>query len=95
MIMHVKVKKLKLPVMVGPLSAVKLFSHTLTLTFPGNWATFGKWHSDLPGETISFLALCAANMWHPGISNLHRDHTFRVPIHILVERSLGDSFFVP
>ena len=37
-----KVKKLKLPVLVGPLSAVQPFSHPLTLASPSHWATLGN-----------------------------------------------------
>ena len=43
--------KLKLPVLVGPLSAVQ--PPFDILTSPGDWATLGKWRSGLPGETIS------------------------------------------
>ena len=31
----------ELPVLVGPLSALRQFSHPLTVTSPGHWATLG------------------------------------------------------
>ena len=57
--------------------------------FPGNWTALGN--SGLPGETISLPVLCTANVRRPRISNLHRNYPTRVPIHTLVEWSLGDS----
>ena len=33
---------LNLPVLVGPLSAIQPFSHSLTITFPGHWTTSGN-----------------------------------------------------
>ena len=72
-------------------------SHPLTLTAPGHWATLGNQRSGLSGETISLplLFLCAANIRRPGISNPHRHTPLGVPIHTLVEWSLGYSFLVP
>ena len=46
----VKNTKLKLPVLVRPLSAI--VSHPLTLTSPGHRATLGTQRSSLLGETI-------------------------------------------
>ena len=48
----------------------------------------------LPEKTISLPVLCAAFIRRPGISNMHRHRPLRVPIHILFEWSLGDSFLV-
>ena len=40
--------------------------------------------------------VCSQYKLRPGITNLHRRHRpFMVPVHILVECSLGDSFLVP
>ena len=84
--------KLKLPVFVGPLSAIQRPFDILTS--PGHWATLGNQRSCLPEETISLPVLCAANIRRTGISNLHRHSSLRVPNHTLVEWSLGDLFFL-
>ena len=49
----------------GPLLAIQPFSHPLTLTFPGHWATLGNYERlGLPGKTISLSGLRAANTRH-------------------------------
>ena len=81
--------------LVRPLSAIQLFCHPSTSTCPGNWTTLGNQGSGIPGETISLLVLCSANIWWPGILNLQRLCLLGVPIHTSVEWSLIDSFLVP
>ena len=44
-------------VLVGPLSVIQPFSHTLALTSPDHWPTLGNQRLNLPGETIS-LRFC-------------------------------------
>ena len=41
---------------------IHLFSHTLTLTSPGHWASLGNYCFGLPGKTISLPVLFAANI---------------------------------
>ena len=62
----------RLQVVVGPLSAIHPFSHSLALTSPGHWATLENYRSGFTGDIISLPVLWAANIRRPGISNLHR-----------------------
>ena len=60
-------KKLKLTVLVRPLSAIQSSSHTLTLTFPVLWVTLGNLRLSLSGKTILLPVLCAAIILRPGM----------------------------
>ena len=77
----------KSPDLVRPLSAIRPF----TYRFICYWATlfWSLW------ETILLPVLCAANKRRQGITNLHRHHPLRVPIHSFVVWGLGNSFPVP
>ena len=64
--------KVKVPVLVGPLSAIQPLSHSLTLTFPGHLGYIRKLVFRYPRKTISLLVWCAVYIRCPGISNLDR-----------------------
>ena len=93
-------KKLKLPVLTGPLSGIQPFVNTLVLTSPGNWDYLPGYITNLAFEipkgnycTLGFV--CSQHAICLRISNLHRYCSLRVPIHMLFECSLGDSIYVP
>ena len=85
----------KLPVFVRPPSAVQPPFDIQCITSSGHWATLGNQLSGPTGETVSLSVLCAATKRRPRRSNLHRHHSLMVPIHTLIEWSLGDLFLVP
>ena len=60
--------KIKLPFLVGPLSAIQPFSHPLTLTSPGHWAILGnQCFRSTMGNNFTLIFFVAANIWGPGI----------------------------
>ena len=84
--------RLKLPVLVWPLSDIEPLSHPLIFNSPWSFGYIRKLTSPL--EAISLTVLCAANITRPGISKLHSHCPLRVPIYALFEWSLGDLFLV-
>ena len=65
----------------------------IDINFPWSLGYIRKLAFGSPWGNSRFL--CAVNVRRPGISNLQRHCPLMVPIHTLVEWSLGDSFHVP
>ena len=79
--------------MIGP--RIQPFSHPLTFNFPWSLGYIRKLAFGSPwGSYFTPGFVCSQHM-APRNINLHRHHLLRVPIHTLVEWSLGDSFLMP
>ena len=79
----------------GRFPAIQPFRYSLILISPWSLGYIRKLAVGSPWGNYFTPGLCSANIRRPGLSNLHRHFILRVPIHAMIEWSLGDSFLVP